>query len=268
VVAHAVMFAAKSAQPVLSRVSTGRKHAAEALAVRTMQLEMVRDISEEITQELDLATLLDLIVRRGVGMVGTASGVLYLASFADQAAIAIENARLYEALEARLARFQVLTRLNQLISASLDMDEGLREIATAAATLMDAAFVRIRIADTATQTLELRTGSNAADASDHPFKTVRFGEGVVGWVAMHRQPLHIPDVFLELVCGVQPDIPDALIGDPGRLRQVLVNLVGNAIKFTERGEVVVAVQQEAQAHSGAPAADEEIVLHFSVRDTG
>jgi PAS domain S-box-containing protein len=61
VVAHAVMFAAKSAHLALSRVSAGRAHAAEALAVRPMQLEMVRDISEEITQELDLATLLDLL---------------------------------------------------------------------------------------------------------------------------------------------------------------------------------------------------------------
>jgi two-component system sensor histidine kinase/response regulator len=77
---------------------------------------------------------------------------------------------------------------------------------------------------------------------------------------------------LELASEVHPDVPDALIGDPGRLRQIIVNLVGNAIKFTEQGEVVVKVQrqQEADRHDSpsGDGADRAIVLHVSVRDTG
>jgi PAS domain S-box-containing protein len=70
---------------------------------------------------------------------------------------------------------------------------------------------------------------------------------------------------LEVFCNVQPDVPDALIGDAGRLRQVVLNLVGNAIKFTEKGEVVVQVEGEAAAE---PARPQEVLLRFSVRDTG
>ena len=62
---------------------------------------------------------------------------------------------------------------------------------------------------------------------------------------------------LELACRIAPEVPYSVIGDPGRLRQVLVNLVGNAIKFTERGEVVISV--EAEGPDG---------LRFSVADTG
>jgi PAS domain S-box-containing protein len=68
---------------------------------------------------------------------------------------------------------------------------------------------------------------------------------------------------LELVYEVLPDVPDALVGDAGRLRQVLLNLVGNGIKFTERGEVVVRVEV-----AGASAPRGEVGLRFTVRDTG
>src|SRR5262249_23313475 len=69
---------------------------------------------------------------------------------------------------------------------------------------------------------------------------------------------------LELLCRVRPAVPDALHGDAGRLRQVLLNLVGNAIKFTPRGEVEVDVDVAPEA-----VANEHIVaLVFTVRDTG
>src|SRR6202040_1237066 len=66
---------------------------------------------------------------------------------------------------------------------------------------------------------------------------------------------------LELIVDVDADVPQTLRGDPGRLRQILVNLVGNAIKFTHHGEVVLRVTMGA-------ATPQDVVLHFSVRDTG
>ena len=66
---------------------------------------------------------------------------------------------------------------------------------------------------------------------------------------------------LELVYDVRPDVPSGVLGDQGRLRQILVNLVGNAIKFTEQGEILVSVEQESET-------DDRVCLHFSVRDTG
>ena len=66
---------------------------------------------------------------------------------------------------------------------------------------------------------------------------------------------------LKVSCEVAPDVPEALLGDPGRIRQILVNMVGNAIKFTERGGVFVSVNEEC--HDGGVTS-----LHFAVKDTG
>ena len=66
---------------------------------------------------------------------------------------------------------------------------------------------------------------------------------------------------VELSWRVGPGIPDYLKGDVGRLRQILVNLVGNAVKFTERGEIEVSVETESESEAG-------VLLHFRVRDSG
>ena len=79
---------------------------------------------------------------------------------------------------------------------------------------------------------------------------------------------------LELVYDVAPDVPDALVGDAGRLRQVLLNLVGNAVKFTQAGEVEVRVTRDE--HNGARDGNSDsslapsflTMLRFTVRDTG
>jgi two-component system sensor histidine kinase/response regulator len=66
---------------------------------------------------------------------------------------------------------------------------------------------------------------------------------------------------LELACHIAPDVPSIVIGDPVRLRQIVVNLVSNAIKFTERGEVILDAHCQSQTESDA-------IVRFAVKDTG
>jgi two-component system sensor histidine kinase/response regulator len=66
---------------------------------------------------------------------------------------------------------------------------------------------------------------------------------------------------LEIILQSSNEVPDKLIGDAGHLRQILINLIGNAVKFTKQGEIVLRVEVEA-------AAEKDIELHFSIKDSG
>jgi signal transduction histidine kinase/DNA-binding response OmpR family regulator/HPt (histidine-containing phosphotransfer) domain-containing protein len=92
---------------------------------------------------------------------------------------------------------------------------------------------------------------------------------------LKAQALRAHQKGLELMLHVQPDVPDALIGDLGRLRQIVINLVNNALKFTARGEI--AVEVEKLEHEINRAGDKfisgadglpSLMLHFGIRDTG
>jgi PAS domain S-box-containing protein len=121
-----------------------------------------------------------------------------------------------------------------------------------------------------------------------------FSKIEAGKLELHPEPFELRDALgldlktfslraaekgLELTLRVHADVPDELTGDVGRLRQVLNNLVSNALKFTERGEVAVEVtlerkdargarQEEAGPRASRVAPDAPSVLHFRVRDTG
>jgi two-component system sensor histidine kinase/response regulator len=79
---------------------------------------------------------------------------------------------------------------------------------------------------------------------------------------LHLLAMQASQKDLELLCDIKPDVPDFLRGDPARIRQILVNLVGNAIKFTHSGEVELQVQIAGDEES------DHALLQFSVRDTG
>ena len=121
-----------------------------------------------------------------------------LPSMRGQAGVALGHDRHLQSLEHRLARLRSLTQLNQRISSSLHLDEVLRAIAQAAATLMQAPAASFWLANEATQTLEFHSCSNERAGADWPLAELSFAQGGAGWVATHRIILNVPDVFADV----------------------------------------------------------------------
>jgi len=92
-------------------------------------------------------------------------------------------------------------------------------------------------------------------------ESIDFDLGEVLDKTLEMMAIRAHEKGLELALRMAPEVPAALVGDPARLRQVLINLIGNAIKFTEKGEVIVRVDREPDP-AGA------VILQFAVFDTG
>src|SRR6266536_2441883 len=125
----------------------------------------------------------------------TQAEVEYLSTVANQLVVALDNARLFEAAEVRERRLRSLARLNQLVSSSLDTDEVLAGIARAAAALMGVPVVSVWVAETESETLRARAFSDEPIGAAYPLRTIAFGQGPIGVVAVQRETLSLPDVM-------------------------------------------------------------------------
>ena len=146
-----------------------------------------------------------------------------LQAIGEQAGVLVRNARLHQALNARATRLHTLARLNQLVSSSLEPDEVLADIAAAAAELMRVPVVSVWVADAIAKRLDARAVSGGLGLAEVAQRAFPFGEGGVGWVAAHRQPLEAADV------SVDP----RFAGDPWWGGRGLVSFLGVPIVFQD-----------------------------------
>ena len=105
--------------------------------------------------------------------------------------------------------------------------------------------------------------SGHMELDKHPFDLQECVEGSIDLLALKAQ-----EKRLDLVYLIEPDVPRWILGDLPRLRQVLVNLISNALKFTETGEVLVSVKRKNASPDHSSIADSPLMLEISVQDTG
>ena len=203
----------------------------------------------------------------------TPEEMTFLQSFAQQAALAIHNASLYQAeAEARRraesatrAKSEFLANMSHEIRTPMGGVIGMIVLASETGGLSAEVEEYLGIAKGSAESL-LEILNDILDVSKieagrleivpPPFNLEAALQHTLRPLALRAQ-----QKGLDLCCEVRPDVPLRLIGDITRLRQVLLNLLGNAIKFTSTGEIHLSIERVATEVDG-------VMLHFAVRDTG
>jgi len=201
----------------------------------------------------------------------TNRGVLALNSELEDKAVAIEIAR-KEAENANRAKSEFLANMSHEIRTPMNGINGMLELVLAS-NLNEEQFQFLTMAKESADVLlsllndildfsKIEAGQLVLENIDYKLREVVEG---VSDVVIQK----IEKKELELNVHIKREVPSYLIGDPVRLRQVIINLVGNSLKFTEKGEITVIVSENSPDNvKGKPLKKDEIELLFAVKDTG